>query len=31
MLRGGGRLSEEGIRLYLDHPDVPVKYTELIL
>ena len=30
MLRGGSRLSEEGIRLYLDHPDVPVKiYREL--
>ena len=28
VLRGGSRLSEEGIRLYLDHPDVPVKYTE---
>ena len=30
VLRGGSRLSEEGIRLYLDHPDVPVKiYREL--
>ena len=30
VLRGGSRLSEEGIRLYLDHPDAPVKiYREL--
>ena len=25
VLRGGSRLSEEGIRLYLDHPDGPCK------
>lgn len=30
VLRGGSRLSEEGIRLYLEHPDVSVKiYREL--